>query len=236
MGGIGPGRKEYIVPRLSEAIAECDIVVGYKKYLQLIGKEFLKDKETKAFGMRKERQRAEFAVSEALKGKNVLVVSSGDPGIYGMSGLILEESSKNNIQVEIIPGITAALAASALLGSPLICDFAVISLSDLLVPWEQIIKRLGAIASGDMVIVVYNPASKGRVWQFNEALKLLSKYRKPETPVGIVKNAYRDAEEVIITDFKDINDHSIDMNTVIIIGNSQTKILNGKMINPRGYK
>ncbi len=236
MGGIGPGRKEYIVPRLSEVIAECDIVVGYKKYLQLIGKEILKDRETKAFGMRKERQRAEFAVSEALKGKNVLVISSGDPGIYGMSGLILEESSKNNIQVEIIPGITAALAASALLGSPLICDFSVLSLSDLLVPWEQIIKRLDASASGDMVIVVYNPASRGRIWQFNEALKLLSKYRKPETPIGIVKNAYRDAEEIIITNFKDIKDHSIDMNTVIIIGNSQTKVLSGKMINPRGYK
>jgi precorrin-3B C17-methyltransferase len=236
VGGIGPGRKEYIVPRLNEVIAQCDIVVGYKKYLQLIEEELLKDRETKAFGMRKERQRAEFAISEALKGKNVLVVSSGDPGIYGMSGLILEESSKNNIEVEIIPGITAALAASALLGSPLICDFSVISLSDLLVPWEQIIKRLDAIASGDMVTVVYNPASRRRVWQFNAALKVLSKYRKPETPIGIVKNAYRDTEEVIITNFKNINNHNIDMNTVIIIGNSQTKVLRDKMINPRGYK
>jgi precorrin-3B C17-methyltransferase len=236
VGGIGPGRKEYIVPRLSEVIAECDIVVGYKKYLQLIGKKFLKNKETKAFGMRREKQRARFAVSEALKGKNVLVVSSGDPGIYGMSGLILEEASKNNIEVEIIPGITAALAASALLGAPLICDFSVVSLSDLLVPWEQIVKRLDAAASGDMVIVIYNPASKGRTWQFTAALKVLSKYRKPETPIGIVKNGYRDAEEVVITSFKDISNHNIDMNTVIIIGNAETKILDGKMINPRGYK
>jgi precorrin-3B C17-methyltransferase len=164
-------------------------------------------------------------------------VSSGDPGVYGMAGALLELSHKrkSDIEIEIVPGITAANAAAASLGSPLMHDYAVISLSDLLTDWEVIKKRVEYAAVGDFVIALYNPKSKKRVNQIIEAREIISKHRKPDTPVGIVRNAKRDGEKIIVTDLKNMLEHEIDMFTIVIIGNSNTYRFKGKMVTPRGY-
>lgn len=238
MGGFGPGGKEYIIPRFVKAISQCSVVVGYKKYIEILDKELklAADKEFKAFRMRTEKERAKYAVTRSLEGENVFVVSSGDAGVYGMAGLVIEEAQKYGIEVEIIPGITAALAGAALLGAPLACDFVVLNLSDILVSWEEIKNRLRAAASGDFVIAIYNPASKNRKWQLPKAAKIILSYRKESTPVGIVKNGYRENEEVIITSLGDLEKFLLDMNTVLIIGNSASKVINGKIVTSRGYK
>ena len=237
MGGFGPGKKEYMIPWFTEAISLCSFIIGYKKYVELLDKELSlpANKVVKAFGMGTEKERVRYAVNKALEGENVFVVSSGDAGVYGVAGLVIEEAEKYNIEVEIIPGITASLAAAALLGAPLICDFVVISLSDILVPWREIKKRLEAAVSGDFVIAVYNPASKSRTWQLPEAIKIILNYREKGTPVGIVKNGYQENEEVIVTCLGDLEKFSVDMSTILIIGNSASKIVGGKIVTARGY-
>jgi precorrin-3B C17-methyltransferase len=187
--------------------------------------------------MGKEVERAKLAVAKAKEGKNVVMVSSGDPGVYGMAGIVLEVAAQEetSVPVEIIPGVTAATAASAILGAPLVSDFAVISLSDLLTPWETIERRLEAAASADFSIVLYNPQSQGRIEPLAKAYEIMLKHVKPDTPVGIVRQAGREGEKATITALRDMLDCDIDMVTTVVVGNSATKVVNGKMVTARGY-
>jgi len=187
--------------------------------------------------MGQEIERAKIAVMKALENKRVAVISSGDPGIYGMAGLVLEaaEREKAKIQIEIVPGVTAASAAAAKLGAPLMGDFSVISLSDILITWNLIEKRLRAAAEADFVIVLYNPQSRGRRGPLAKAHEILLEYRSPNTPVGIVRKAGREGEETIITTLKEMLDYEVDMVTTIIIGNSTTNVINQRIVTSRGY-
>ncbi len=236
--GTGPGSIEHITPYAREAIRQSEAVVGYGAYLDLIT-DLIKDKEVVSTGMTKEIDRCRNAVELALSGKTVAVVSGGDPGIYAMAGLVIEMLKDHNtsspITVEVIPGISAVNAAASRLGAPLMHDFAVISLSDRLTPWELIEKRLEAAAMADFVIVLYNPKSMGRPEHIDRARAICLRYRSSETPVGIVKAAMRENENVIITNLKDMLNHDIDMQTTVIIGNSTTFSWNNLMITPRGY-
>ncbi len=193
--------------------------------------------ETITGSMGREVDRARTAVAKALENKKVVVVSSGDAGVYGMAGVVLEVASLENatMPVEVVPGVTAATAAAAKLGAPLVSDFAVISLSDLLTPWRHIEKRLEVAAASDFVIVLYNPQSQGRTKPLAKAHRILLKHRRPETPVGIVKNAGRQGEATIITTLKDMLSNNVDMVTTIIVGNSATRLVNNRMVTPRGY-
>jgi len=258
--GTGPGSIEHITPYAKRAIRRSDVIVGYGTYLDLI-KELVGDKEVITTGMTQEMDRCERAIELAFAGKTVSVVSGGDPGIYAMAGLVFEvlrgqgvkgsrgqginkaASPSNprtleslNPAVEVIPGIPALNACAARLGAPLMHDFAAISLSDRLTPWELIEKRLEAASISDFVIVLYNPKSKGRAEHINKARVIILKHRSPETPVGIVKAAMRDDERIIITNLKDMLAHDIDMRTTVIIGNSQTYTWNNWMVTPRGYE
>jgi cobalt-precorrin 5A hydrolase/precorrin-3B C17-methyltransferase len=258
--GIGPGSSEHITPRARRVIEKSDIIVGYDTYLDLIP-DLIAGKEIFSTGMTKEIDRCRKAVELALIGKRVSVISGGDPGIYAMAGLVFETLrsealklqtsglphsrvsglqgsalSPSELSVEIVPGISALNAAASRLGAPLMHDFASISLSDRLTPWELIEKRLHAAASAGFVIVLYNPKSKGRVEHFSRAVEIIGKYRKSETPVGIVKGAMRAGEQVTISDLSGVLDHDIDMQTTVIFGNSKTFVWNGRMITPRGYE
>ncbi len=238
--GIGPGSEEQMTRAVRSALDECDIVVGYSGYLKLI-EPILGDKERVSTGMRGEVERVEKAVELALQGRWVALVSSGDPGIYGMAGLlleILELRELNEIDLQILPGVTAAGAAASLLGAPLMHDFAVISLSDLLTGRELIRNRLRLAAEGDFVTVLYNPKSKSRSDLFADAVRIFREYRPKETPLGVVRNAYREDEDVRITSLEEIDpeDGSIDMLTVVIIGNGSSRRWGDFLITPRGYE
>lgn len=235
--GIGPGSIREMTPRAKAAIENADVIVGYSTYIELIeehfpGKEFLRS------GMTREVERCRLALEKAREGNTVALISSGDSGIYGMAGIMLEvvHRSGSSIPVEVIPGITAASAAAGILGAPVMHDFAVISLSDYLTPLELIYKRLECAAEGDFVICLYNPKSKSRTEYIKKARKILLQYRKADTPVGIVRNAGREQEQYDITTLWDMLDCEIDMCTVVIIGNTKTYVENGRMITPRGYK
>lgn len=236
--GIGPGNLSHLSQRAKEAIAESEVIVGYTTYVKLLG-YLIRRKTVISSGMTGEIYRATQAIQKALEGKKVCIISSGDPGIYGMSGIVLELLKNNatrKLKVEIIPGITAASACASLLGAPLTQDFAVISLSDLLVDRKGIEKKLRCALKADLVIVLYNPKSKTRTEPFERAWNIIRKHRASKTPVGIVNNAYRKDGVTKITLLKDtafLKD--IGMTTTIIIGNSQTYIKNGYMITPRGY-
>ncbi|MEE8358216.1 MAG: precorrin-3B C(17)-methyltransferase [Candidatus Hydrothermarchaeales archaeon] len=235
--GIGPGNKEHMTQKAVDAIKKADVVVGYGTYLALI-EEFLDNKEVISKDMTQEVERAKTAIKKAEEGMTVAVVCSGDPGVYAMASVVYEYLKEKNLKiyVEVIPGVTSANASAAILGSPLGHDFAVISLSDLLTPWEAIEKRLKNAAESNFVIVLYNPKSKKRQWQIERAREILLRYKDLETPVGIVKNAMREGEAVVITSLGDMLSHPIDMLTTVIIGNSETFVYDGKMITPRGYK
>lgn len=224
--------------RALEALQYADVIVGYKTYIDLI-KDLIQEKKVISTGMTREKERCAAAVEQAAAGHRVAVVSSGDPGVYGMAGLILEmleaRGQLKTTPVQIIPGITSATASAARLGAPLMHDFAVISLSDLLTPWETIEKRLEAAARADFVIVLYNPASKKRDWQIKKAREICLDYKTPTTPVGIVKNAARKDEEIYITDLSGMLDYPIDMLTTVIVGNRSTRRVEGFIITPRGY-
>lgn len=239
MVGIGPGGLSDRTPRASQAILEADLVVGYDTYLELIS-DLLPGKEILSTGMMREVDRCQAAVDHALSGRKVAVISSGDPGVYGMAGLVLELAQKLPIndrpRVDIIPGISAVGASAAVLGAPLMHDFAVVSLSDLMTPWEVIVKRLEAASAADFVIALYNPKSTKRVTHIEEARKIALAHRSPCTPVGIVNQATRPGETAIISTLGDFTSQPIDMFSLVIIGNSQTYIKDGKMVTPRGYQ
>lgn len=237
MVGIGPGSADDMSLRAINALKESDIIVGYKLYLDLIA-ELVPDKNTFSSGMRRELDRAVKAVEEARSGKIVSIVSSGDPGVYGMAGLVLEvlSESKDKFLVEIIPGIPSSNAAAAILGAPLMHDHVIISLSDLLTPWETIENRLELSAKGDFVIALYNPKSKKRDWQLAKAVEIYLRHKSPSTCVGIVKNATRKEEKVIITTLDKMLEADIDMTTIVIIGNSTTFAFDKFIVTKRGYK
>lgn len=239
MVGIGPGSLADMTDRAREAIRSADLVVGYDTYLALV-EELLAGKEIFGSGMMQEIERCQAAVDAAATGKQVAVISSGDPGVYGMAGLVLELTGKvsedKRPEVEVIPGISAVGAAAAILGAPLMHDFAVISLSDLLTPWEVIKKRTEMAGQGDFVIALYNPKSTKRVSQIEEVREILLKYRAPATPVGIVHHATRKDESMVLSNLNDFTREYIDMFSLVIIGNSQTRIEHGKMVTPRGYQ
>ena len=219
------------------AVETADVIVGYKTYVKLVESIIKPATETCSGVMGKEVERAKIAVAKALEGKNVAVISSGDPGVYGMAGVVLEVATLENanVPINIIPGVTAATAAAARLGAPLVSDFAVISLSDLLTPWILIEKRLNAAARADFVIVLYNPQSEGRKEPLMKAYEILLNYRKPETPIGIVRQVGRRGEETVVTTLRDLLDCEVDMATTIVVGNSTTRVVGKRMVTPRGY-
>jgi len=240
--GVGPGHHDHMTFRAKQVIEESDTIVGYETYVNIV-QDLIDGKDVYRYAMTQEVERAHQCIDLAKSGKIVSLVSSGDPGIYGMAGLIYEtlaESGwdpKNGLPVEIIPGISALNSCASIIGSPLMTDFAVLSMSDLLVPWEIIVKRVEAAAQGDFVIVIYNPSSKKRIHQLQDTIKILLKYRKPTTPVAIIKGAFRNSQSVVLTDLENIINHSdkLGMITTVIIGNSSTYNYKDLMINPRGY-
>ena len=237
VAGIGPGSKEDITPAVLEAVREADVIVGYKYYFQFIEAYVKEGCECIDTGMKKERERAEQAFLLAEQGKTVVVISSGDAGLYGMAPLIyemkLEKSS--DIEIQTLPGISAFQKAASLLGAPIGHDICLISLSDLMTPWEVIERRIKAAAVGDFVTAVYNPKSHGRYWQLYRLQELFLKYRSADTPVGYVRQAGRDEQEIKVTTLEKFDPEEVDMFTVILIGNSQSYIADGKFITPRGY-
>jgi precorrin-3B C(17)-methyltransferase len=232
--GIGPGKKENMTFRAYEAMENSDIIVGYKTYVDLV-KEYYPGKETKSSAMTKEVDRCTEVLELARQGKTVSLISSGDAGVYGMAGIMLEIADED-MEVEVIPGITATNAAAAIAGAPIMHDYATISLSDLLTDWELIKKRLELAAQGDFVVSIYNPKSRGRVTQIEEAREIMMKYKPKSTPVAIVRNAGREDERYIVTTLDEMLNHEIDMLTIVLIGNSNTFVKNGKIITPRGYE
>lgn len=230
--GIGPGGKEHMTLKALETIKKCEVVVGYTFYIDLI-RDIVEGKKIIKTGMKGEIERCKTAIEEAKKGHDTCIVSTGDSGLYGMAGPILEMAE--GIEVEIIPGVTSSFCAAAEVGAPLMHDFCTISLSDLLTPWEIIEKRLQMAASADFVIALYNPKSKGRPENINKAVSIISNYMSPTTPVALVKNAGRGGNGRLIVTLDTIDYEFIDMMTVVIIGNSNTYTKGGKMITPRGY-
>ncbi|HZT36124.1 MAG TPA: precorrin-3B C(17)-methyltransferase [Nitrososphaera sp.] len=240
--GFGPGALEHLTFRAKAAIEESQVIIGYRTYVLLV-KDLIQGKKVIATGMREEVKRAQKALEVAQTGRIVGVVSSGDAGVYGMAGLIYEVLTKtgwkggpDEVGVEVIPGVTALCSVAALVGAPLVHDFASISLSDLLTPLELILKRVEAAASADYVIGLYNPKSGRRTEQIVQAQQIISKHRKPTTPVAIVKSAFRDAQKIVLTDLEHMLDFEIGMLTTIIIGNSATFVYEGRMVTPRGYE
>jgi precorrin-3B C17-methyltransferase len=234
--GLGPGKNEFMSIKAIDAIKKSEIIVGYITYIKLI-EDLIGGKKTVSSGMRKEVERCKEALNFAEKGKTVALVSSGDAGIYGMAGIMLEVigENKSDIEVEIIPGITSASSSAAVLGAPLMHDFAVISLSDLMTDWNVIRTRIDCAAKADFVIAIYNPKSSERKTNIVDAREIILKYRLPETPVGIVKDCGRDNEKATVTTLENMLDYDIDMTTTLIVGNSNTYVANGKIITPRGY-
>jgi precorrin-3B C17-methyltransferase len=220
----------------SEVLAKVDVIIGYKTYLELIP-EFLEGKEVISSEMMKEVDRCRNGLEIASKGKQVALVSGGDPGIYAMAGLVFELAKENGYPcaIEIIAGLAAINSCAAMLGAPLMHDFAAISLSDLLTPWELIEKRLEAAAAADFVTAIYNPRSKRRTEQIVRAREIYLSHRDPKTPVGIVTAATRENEKIVITTLEDMLGHDIGMQSTVIIGNSQTYTWKDLMITPRGY-
>ena len=237
IAGIGPGSKEDITPAVLQAVSEADVIVGYKYYFQFIEPYVKEGCECIDTGMKKERERADQAFDMAKQGKTVVVISSGDAGIYGMAPLIYEmkRESLSDIEVEALPGISAFQKAASLLGAPIGHDMCIISLSDLMTPWEVIERRINAAAEGDFVTAIYNPKSHGRYWQLYRLQELFLKYRSEDTPVGYVRQAGREEQDIKVTNLGAFDPEDIDMFTVIIIGNSQSYICDGKFITPRGY-
>ena len=239
--GFGPGDFKHITTRAVEALQESDLIIGYKTYVDLI-QDLLTEQTVVSTGMTEEVSRAQEAVKQAENGKKVAVISSGDSGVYGMAGLVYEVliekgwTEATGVEVEIVPGISSINSCASLLGAPIMHDSCTISLSDHLTPWELIAKRVEAAAQADFVIALYNPRSGRRTRQIVEAQNILLKYRSPETPVGLVKSAYRERQEVTITNLADMLNHDIGMLTTVIIGNSSTFLYDNKIITPRGYQ
>jgi precorrin-3B C17-methyltransferase len=237
--GLGPGTSALLTGQAQAALQGADVIIGYDGYFQWIA-DLVHHKECIALPLTQEVARAQLAVERALAGQAVSVISSGDAGIYGMASLVLEvlERHQENAalpDVVVIPGVSAVNACAALLGAPIAHDFAVLSLSDLLTPWAVIEKRLAAAAEADFVMVLLNPKSVRRQWQFARACALIGQHRAPETPVGLVRNAYRPDQAVVLTTVSGLADADVDMLTTVIVGNSQTRCFQSRLITPRGY-
>ena len=233
--GLGPGGGEDLTGKARKALAESDVIVGYTVYIDLIRAEF-GHKELLTTPMRKEQERCEMALALADTGKTVAMVCSGDPGVYGMAGLCYELSDQwPEVELSVIPGITAACGGAAVLGAPLMHDFCLISLSDLMTPWEKIEKRLRAAAEADFVLCIYNPSSHKRKDYLARACAILLEAKSPDTPCGYVREIGRDGEAATVLPLGQLRDAQVDMFTTVFVGNSQTKVINGKLVTPRGY-
>ena len=234
--GIGPGEYEQMTLKAIHAMEKSDVIIGYTVYVDLV-KEHFAGKEFLTTPMKKEVDRCVMAFEEAKKGKTVSMICSGDAGVYGMSGLMYEVGvNYPDVELEIIPGVTAATGGAAVLGAPLIHDFCLISLSDLLTPWEKIEARLLGASKADFVICLYNPSSKKRHDYLQKACDLMMQYKSPDTVCGIVSYIGREVENWKVLSLRELRDTQVDMFTTVWIGNSQTKEINGKMVTPRGYK
>ena len=234
--GIGPGAGKQMTLEAEAVLASCDLIVGYTVYVDLV-KEQYPEKEFLTTPMRQESQRCRMALEEAEKGRNVAMICSGDAGVYGMAGLMYEIGEEfPQVEIEIVPGITAASGGAAVLGAPLIHDFAVISLSDLLTPWEKIEKRLKAAAMADFVICIYNPSSRKRHDYLQRACDYMLEYKREDTVCGIVRNIGREGESSELLTLKELRDKQVDMFTTVFVGNEETKVIDGRMVTPRGYK
>lgn len=232
--GIGPGNMEDISVRAYKTLKNVDVIAGYITYIDLV-KDGFKEKEFYVSGMKKEIDRCEKVLELAKEGKTVALISSGDAGIYGMAGIMIEVALGSGIDVEVIPGITSSVAGASLVGAPLMHDQAIISLSDLLTDWEVITKRIDRASEGDFVISLYNPKSKGRTEQIVEAREIMLKHKAPSTPVALLRHVGREDENYTLTNLDEMLNYEIDMFTVVIVGNSKTYVKEGKMITPRGY-
>ena len=234
--GIGPGKKEGMTFEAAEALSRSDCIVGYHVYTELVQADF-PEKEYYTTPMTKEVDRCREALALADTGKTVSLICSGDAGVYGMSGLVWQlHGEYPDVDIQVVAGVTAALAGAAVLGAPLIHDFALISLSDLLTPWEKIEKRLRLAAEADFVIVLYNPSSKKRQDYLQKACDLILCHQSPETVCGLVENIGREGETAKVLDLSQLREGSVNMFTTVFIGNSQTRVIDGKMVTPRGYK
>ncbi len=234
--GIGPGNYEDMTARAQQALAESDVIVGYTVYIDLV-KAHYPDKKFMTTPMRREVERCEMAFEEASKEQTVAMICSGDAGIYGMNGVMWELKARYpGVELEIIPGVSAVISGAAILGAPLMHDFAVISLSDLLTPWEKIEKRLLCAAQADFVICLYNPSSHKRKDYLQRACDLVLQYASPETVCGVAQNIGREGETTQVLTLRELRDTQVDMFSTVFIGNSQTKNIDGKMVTPRGYK
>lgn len=237
--GLGPGSEVCLTPQAWRALSESACIVGYARYVALVPEALRAGKRIVSNGMRQEEERCAAAVESSLSGVATALVCSGDPGIYALAGLVLEQLEERGlleaIPLEIVPGIPALCAAAALLGAPLMHDFACVSLSDLLTPWETIERRLRAVFAADFVVVIYNPRSRGRDWQLDRALELARAERAPACPVGIVRNACREGQSVRVATLDSVCSAEVDMLSLVIVGNSETRRMGPYMATPRGY-
>lgn len=234
--GIGPGEYEQMTLKAIHALEKSDVIIGYTVYVDLV-KEHFPGKEFMTTPMKKEVDRCVLAFEEAQKGKTVSMICSGDAGVYGMSGLMYEVGvNYPEVELEVIPGVTAATGGAAVLGAPLIHDFCLISLSDLLTPWEKIEARLLGASQADFVICLYNPSSKKRHDYLQKACDLMMQYKSEDTVCGIVSQIGREGESYQVMTLKELRDTQVDMFTTVWVGNSQTKVVSGKMVTPRGYR
>ena len=233
--GIGPGEADQMTIRAMRTLEQCDVIAGYGVYVDLV-KPLLPDKEYLVTPMRKEADRCQMAIDCAMTGRSVALISSGDAGVYGMAGLLCEMAQGLEIEVEVVPGVTAALSGGAVLGAPLTHDFAVISLSDLLTPWEKIEKRLECAAMADLAMAIYNPASHRRSDYLHRACEVVLRHASPDTVCGVVRNIGREGEEMHVMTLRELADYPADMFTTVFIGNTQTKVVDGRMVTPRGYR
>ncbi len=234
--GLGPGDEKYMTQAARAALMESEIIVGYDLYVELI-KTLIEGKTILSTPMKQEVARCRMALEHALEGRTVAMVCSGDAGVYGMAGIIMEVARAHpEVEIEVISGITAAVSSAAVLGAPLIHDFAIISLSDLLTPWEKIEKRLRLAAEADFVICLYNPSSMKRKDYLRKACDIILEHQSPKTECGYVRNIGREGESAVLCRLEDLREASVDMFTTVIIGNSQTKQLNGRLVTPRGYR
>ena len=233
--GIGPGAEDQMTRKALDILRDVDVIAGYGVYVELV-KPLFPDKEYLVTPMRKEVDRCRMAIDAAKEGRTVAMISSGDAGVYGMAGLCLELAADTDVEVEVVPGVTAALSGGAVLGAPLTHDFAVISLSDQLTPWDKIEKRLELAGEADLSIALYNPSSHRRSDYLQKACDILMRHVKPETVCGVVRNIGREGESFQVMTLKELRDYKADMFTTVFIGNSQTMEINGRMVTPRGYR
>ncbi len=240
--GLGPGDSRLLPPLALTALEQSHVLVGYTLYMDMVPPALREQKQIVVTGMRQEKERCLSAIEHALQGRRTALVCSGDAGIYGMSGLILELLAHKDlldvIPVEIIPGVPAVCAAAALLGAPLMHDFACVSLSDLLTPWERILQRVHAACSADFVLALYNPRSRGRQEHLFQIIDIIKQYRDPACPVGLVRNAYRAGQSVSVhplAGFQGAVAEAVDMLSLVVIGNESTRHMGQYMVTPRGY-